>query len=181
MYGSKWLPPPSGSCIVRDATGDHNDTVSDTVNCTDAACTLGYDFSICKEGGCQYGLINDFQVSGRWSRWSREANVAQANLACLCFMYFGHNRGSSCSQSSKYPCPCVSRDGGGCASWKNLPGFHSRDLQRFCGSFLCMLSRCPHCAWVRVCVCVGSTWRRGREGALGTTRLKVRAPASPCP
>uniref|UniRef100_A0AAQ4Q5F2 Solute carrier family 12 member 2 n=1 Tax=Gasterosteus aculeatus aculeatus TaxID=481459 RepID=A0AAQ4Q5F2_GASAC len=65
VYGSKWLPPPpSGSCIVRDATGDHNDTVSDTVNCTDAACTLGYDFSICKEGGCQYGLINDFQVLG---------------------------------------------------------------------------------------------------------------------
>uniref|UniRef100_A0AAQ4QSJ7 Solute carrier family 12 member 2 n=1 Tax=Gasterosteus aculeatus aculeatus TaxID=481459 RepID=A0AAQ4QSJ7_GASAC len=54
----------SCSCIVRDATGDHNDTVSDTVNCTDAACTLGYDFSICKEGGCQYGLINDFQVLG---------------------------------------------------------------------------------------------------------------------
>ncbi|KAG7232414.1 hypothetical protein INR49_008877 [Caranx melampygus] len=51
----------TGACIVRDATGDHNDTVSDTVNCTDAACTLGYDFSICKEGGCQYGLINDFQ------------------------------------------------------------------------------------------------------------------------
>lgn len=52
----------SGSCMVRDATGDHNDTVSDTVNCTDAACMLGYDFSICKEGGCQYGLMNDFQV-----------------------------------------------------------------------------------------------------------------------
>ena len=51
-----------GACIVRDATGDLNDTVTDTVNCTDAACTLGYDFSICKEGGCQYGLINDFQV-----------------------------------------------------------------------------------------------------------------------
>ncbi|XP_061752514.1 solute carrier family 12 member 2-like [Nerophis ophidion] len=52
----------AGSCIVRDATGDLNDTLSDTVNCTDAACTLGYDFSICKEGGCQYGLMNDFQV-----------------------------------------------------------------------------------------------------------------------
>ena len=57
------FPSPPGSCIVRDATGDHNDTVSDTVNCTDAACTLGYDFSICKEGGCQYGLMNDFQVT----------------------------------------------------------------------------------------------------------------------
>ncbi|XP_053182169.1 solute carrier family 12 member 2-like [Scomber japonicus] len=52
----------AGSCLVRDATGDHNDTVSDTVNCTDAACTLGYDFSICKEGGCQFGLMNDFQA-----------------------------------------------------------------------------------------------------------------------
>uniref|UniRef100_A0A3Q2YCQ5 Solute carrier family 12 member 3 n=1 Tax=Hippocampus comes TaxID=109280 RepID=A0A3Q2YCQ5_HIPCM len=52
-----------GSCMVRDATGDVNDTLSDTVNCTDAAaCTLGYDFSICKEGGCQYGLMNDFQA-----------------------------------------------------------------------------------------------------------------------
>lgn len=55
--------PPAGSCIVRDATGDHNDTVSPTVNCTDAACTLGYDFSICKEGGCPFGLMNDFQVT----------------------------------------------------------------------------------------------------------------------
>ncbi|CAJ1069672.1 solute carrier family 12 member 2 [Xyrichtys novacula] len=54
----------TGACIVRDATGDHNDTVIDAVNCTvqDAACSLGYDFSICKEGGCQYGLMNDFQV-----------------------------------------------------------------------------------------------------------------------
>uniref|UniRef100_A0A3Q3DZK0 Solute carrier family 12 member 3 n=1 Tax=Hippocampus comes TaxID=109280 RepID=A0A3Q3DZK0_HIPCM len=53
----------AGSCMVRDATGDVNDTLSDTVNCTDAAaCTLGYDFSICKEGGCQYGLMNDFQA-----------------------------------------------------------------------------------------------------------------------
>lgn len=48
---------------MRDATGDHNDTVSPTVNCTDAACTLGYDFSICKEGGCPFGLMNDFQVT----------------------------------------------------------------------------------------------------------------------
>ncbi|MEQ2158650.1 hypothetical protein GOODEAATRI_014607, partial [Goodea atripinnis] len=54
-----------GSSIVRDATGDHNDTVSDTINCTDAACTMGYDFSICKEGGCKYGLMNDFQVQTR--------------------------------------------------------------------------------------------------------------------
>ncbi|XP_057688066.1 solute carrier family 12 member 2-like [Corythoichthys intestinalis] len=53
----------AGSVMVRDATGDINDTLIDTVNCTDsAACRLGYDFSICKEGGCQYGLMNDFQA-----------------------------------------------------------------------------------------------------------------------
>ncbi|XP_046904156.1 solute carrier family 12 member 2-like [Hypomesus transpacificus] len=54
----------TGSCIVRDATGDHNDTMVmvSSENCTDAACTLGYDFSICKEGGCKFGLQNDFQV-----------------------------------------------------------------------------------------------------------------------
>uniref|UniRef100_A0AAR2IJB0 Solute carrier family 12 member 2 n=1 Tax=Pygocentrus nattereri TaxID=42514 RepID=A0AAR2IJB0_PYGNA len=53
----------NGSCILRDATGDDNDTIIGSLeNCTDAACTLGYDFSICKEGGCKYGLQNDFQV-----------------------------------------------------------------------------------------------------------------------
>ena len=59
------MVPPAGSCIVRDATGDHNDTMVmvSSENCTDAACTLGYDFSICKEGGCKFGLQNDFQVS----------------------------------------------------------------------------------------------------------------------
>lgn len=63
IYICVLVVPPAGSCIVRDATGDHNDTVSPTVNCTDAACTLGYDFSICKEGGCPFGLMNDFQVT----------------------------------------------------------------------------------------------------------------------
>ncbi|XP_056275589.1 solute carrier family 12 member 2-like isoform X2 [Pseudoliparis swirei] len=73
----------AGSCIVRDATGDHNDTVSDTVNCTDAACTLGYDFSICKEGGCQYGLMNDFQVMGLVSGFSPliSAGIFSATLS----------------------------------------------------------------------------------------------------
>ncbi|XP_068452287.1 solute carrier family 12 member 2-like isoform X2 [Clinocottus analis] len=73
----------AGACIVRDATGDHNDTVSDTVNCTDAACTLGYDFSICKEGGCQYGLMNDFQVMGLVSGFSPliSAGIFSATLS----------------------------------------------------------------------------------------------------
>ncbi|XP_019718471.1 solute carrier family 12 member 2 isoform X1 [Hippocampus comes] len=54
----------TGSCIVRDASG--NDTVSSQflVNCTDASCKFGYDFSSCKsvKGGCRYGLHNDYQV-----------------------------------------------------------------------------------------------------------------------
>nr|ABB84251.1 Na-K-2Cl cotransporter [Dicentrarchus labrax] len=55
----------TGSCIVRDASGHVNDTVSSQfkANCTDAACNFGYDFSTCKsENSCRYGLHNDFQV-----------------------------------------------------------------------------------------------------------------------
>uniref|UniRef100_A0A4W5NZ48 Solute carrier family 12 member 2 n=1 Tax=Hucho hucho TaxID=62062 RepID=A0A4W5NZ48_9TELE len=58
----------TGSCIVRDATGNGNDTLTAQfmVNCTDAACKFGYDFSSCKgddgQYNCRYGLQNDFQV-----------------------------------------------------------------------------------------------------------------------
>ncbi|XP_022069113.1 solute carrier family 12 member 2 isoform X2 [Acanthochromis polyacanthus] len=56
----------TGSCIVRDASGNMNDTASSqfAMNCTDAACRFGYDFSTCKneKDGCRYGLHNDFQV-----------------------------------------------------------------------------------------------------------------------
>uniref|UniRef100_A0A8C7WBN3 Solute carrier family 12 member 2 n=1 Tax=Oncorhynchus mykiss TaxID=8022 RepID=A0A8C7WBN3_ONCMY len=58
----------TGSCIVRDATGNDNDTRSAQImaNCTDAACKFGYDFSSCKSDdglyNCRYGLQNDFQV-----------------------------------------------------------------------------------------------------------------------
>lgn len=55
-----------GSCIVRDASGNVNDTVSSQLmaNCSDAACKFGYDFSACKseKDGCRFGLQNDFQV-----------------------------------------------------------------------------------------------------------------------
>lgn len=51
-----------GSCVVRDASGNVNDTLSAAVtNCTDAACKLNYNFSYCKPK-CDYGLMNDFQV-----------------------------------------------------------------------------------------------------------------------
>ncbi|XP_009474611.1 PREDICTED: solute carrier family 12 member 2 [Nipponia nippon] len=51
-----------GSCVVRDATGNVNNTiVTELTNCTTAACKLNYDFSSCQMG-CQYGLMNNFQV-----------------------------------------------------------------------------------------------------------------------
>nr|AIL54059.1 NKCC1 [Sciaenops ocellatus] len=55
----------TGSCIVRDASGSLNDTVSSQfmANCTDASCKFGYDFSACKrENNCRFGLHHDFQV-----------------------------------------------------------------------------------------------------------------------
>uniref|UniRef100_A0A8C0VAM3 Solute carrier family 12 member 2 n=1 Tax=Cyanistes caeruleus TaxID=156563 RepID=A0A8C0VAM3_CYACU len=55
-----------GSCVVRDATGNVNDTiVTELTNCTTAACKLNYDFSSCHSQagpGCHYGLMNNFQV-----------------------------------------------------------------------------------------------------------------------
>ncbi|EMP29135.1 Solute carrier family 12 member 1 [Chelonia mydas] len=51
------------ACVVRDATGNTNDTVVSGMNCNgSSACTLGYDFSSCKAQECRYGLMNNFQV-----------------------------------------------------------------------------------------------------------------------
>ncbi|KAG8456223.1 hypothetical protein GDO86_002136 [Hymenochirus boettgeri] len=51
-----------GSCVVRDASGDVNSTISvPMTNCTNAACSLNYDFSSCGSD-CKYGLMNNFQV-----------------------------------------------------------------------------------------------------------------------
>ncbi|XP_006810477.1 solute carrier family 12 member 2-like, partial [Neolamprologus brichardi] len=55
----------TGSCILRDASGNVNDTISShsMANCSTAACKFGYDFSTCKnEDNCRYGLHRDFQV-----------------------------------------------------------------------------------------------------------------------
>uniref|UniRef100_A0A452UQZ2 Solute carrier family 12 member 2 n=1 Tax=Ursus maritimus TaxID=29073 RepID=A0A452UQZ2_URSMA len=52
-----------GSCVVRDATGNVNDTiVTELTNCTSAACKLNFDFSSCESNPCYYGLMNNFQV-----------------------------------------------------------------------------------------------------------------------
>lgn len=53
-----------GTCVVRDATGNINNTIiTELTNCTTAACKLNYDFSSCQKE-CHYGLMNNFQV---WS------------------------------------------------------------------------------------------------------------------
>ncbi|NXR78513.1 S12A1 protein, partial [Pycnonotus jocosus] len=53
----------AGSCVVRDATGNVNDTIVPGMNCNgSSACGLGYDFSRCASQPCDYGLMNNFQV-----------------------------------------------------------------------------------------------------------------------
>ncbi|XP_041825803.1 solute carrier family 12 member 2 isoform X2 [Melanotaenia boesemani] len=58
----------TGACIVRDATGGVNNTISSQFasNCTAASCKFGYDFSSCQYTNrtekCKYGLHNDFQA-----------------------------------------------------------------------------------------------------------------------
>ncbi|XP_078425135.1 solute carrier family 12 member 2 [Cetorhinus maximus] len=54
----------TGSCIVRDATGNLTDAIppGTVTNCTTAACKLGFNFSSCATNKCSYGLMNDFQV-----------------------------------------------------------------------------------------------------------------------
>lgn len=70
----------SGACIVRDASGNVNDTVSSqfTMNCTDAACKFGFDFNTCRseKDSCRFGLHNDFQVRGRSVRTQGLKNVS---------------------------------------------------------------------------------------------------------
>uniref|UniRef100_A0A8D2MRJ7 Solute carrier family 12 member 1 n=1 Tax=Zonotrichia albicollis TaxID=44394 RepID=A0A8D2MRJ7_ZONAL len=51
------------SCVVRDATGNVNDTIVPGMSCNgSSACGLGYDFSRCASQPCDYGLMNNFQV-----------------------------------------------------------------------------------------------------------------------
>uniref|UniRef100_A0A8C2AFW9 Solute carrier family 12 member 3 n=1 Tax=Cyprinus carpio TaxID=7962 RepID=A0A8C2AFW9_CYPCA len=57
----------AGACIVRDATGMESNVTLSGLNCTDAACKFGYDFTSCRPVGggksaCKFGLHNDFQA-----------------------------------------------------------------------------------------------------------------------
>ncbi|XP_023193484.1 solute carrier family 12 member 2 isoform X1 [Xiphophorus maculatus] len=73
----------TGSCIVRDASGNPNDTIS-TANCTGASCKFGFDFSSCKsQKTCRYGLHYDFQVMSLVSGFSPiiSAGIFSATLS----------------------------------------------------------------------------------------------------
>ncbi|KAG7473878.1 hypothetical protein MATL_G00100390 [Megalops atlanticus] len=51
------------STVVRDATGNPNDTITPGTICNGSvSCELGYDFSSCATEDCRFGLMNDFQV-----------------------------------------------------------------------------------------------------------------------
>ncbi|XP_059395759.1 solute carrier family 12 member 2 isoform X2 [Carassius carassius] len=57
----------AGACIVRDATGMESNVTLSGLNCTDAVCKFGYDFTSCRpvaggKNACKFGLHNDFQV-----------------------------------------------------------------------------------------------------------------------
>ncbi|XP_037548647.1 solute carrier family 12 member 2 [Nematolebias whitei] len=77
----------TGSCIVRDASGNVNDTVSShfMTNCSDVACHLGFDFSTCKNSakGCRHGLHNDYQAMSLVSGFSPiiSAGIFSATLS----------------------------------------------------------------------------------------------------
>lgn len=83
-----------GSCTVRDASGNMNDTLSSQfmANCTDAACKFGFNFSSCKndKDGCRHGLHNNVQVGnacvGRkgWVCWaSSDADCCVAQVMSM--------------------------------------------------------------------------------------------------
>lgn len=55
----------SGSCVVRDASGNLNDKlpVNFSELCEGLGCKLGWNFTICEQGqSCSFGLANNFQV-----------------------------------------------------------------------------------------------------------------------
>uniref|UniRef100_A0A8D2J872 Solute carrier family 12 member 3 n=1 Tax=Varanus komodoensis TaxID=61221 RepID=A0A8D2J872_VARKO len=52
-----------GACVVRDASGNVNDTIPfGTAGCEGPACSYGWNFSACAQSrSCHYGLINHYQ------------------------------------------------------------------------------------------------------------------------
>ncbi|MGH0146418.1 UNVERIFIED_CONTAM: hypothetical protein FKN15_045123 [Acipenser sinensis] len=55
-----------GSCVLRDASGNINDTVEmPPIGCEGLDCSYGWNFTECaKNHNCQHGLLNYYQASG---------------------------------------------------------------------------------------------------------------------
>ncbi|XP_060119378.1 solute carrier family 12 member 2-like isoform X2 [Heteronotia binoei] len=73
-----------GACVVRDGTGNINDTIiHELTNCTTAACKLKFDFSSCEKTVCPYGLMNNFQVMSMVSAFAPliSAGIFSATLS----------------------------------------------------------------------------------------------------
>uniref|UniRef100_A0AAY4E727 Solute carrier family 12 member 1 n=1 Tax=Denticeps clupeoides TaxID=299321 RepID=A0AAY4E727_9TELE len=63
ITGITYLGVALSATVVRDATGNLNDTIVEGMSCNfSAACDFGYDFSACATKKCSFGLMNNFQV-----------------------------------------------------------------------------------------------------------------------
>ncbi|KAG7314051.1 hypothetical protein KOW79_022547 [Hemibagrus wyckioides] len=52
-----------GACVLRDASGNLNDSLPVNISCEGLGCMLGWNFTMCEQGqSCSFGLANNFQV-----------------------------------------------------------------------------------------------------------------------
>ncbi|XP_053555885.1 solute carrier family 12 member 3-like [Bombina bombina] len=81
-----------GSCVVRDASGNLNDTIpmNETTDCEGLSCQYGWNFTSCQETQtCYYGLSNHYQAMSMVSAFSPLitagifAATLSSALACL--------------------------------------------------------------------------------------------------
>ncbi|KAM4808019.1 solute carrier family 12 member 3-like [Rhinophrynus dorsalis] len=81
-----------GSCVVRDASGNFNDTIpmNESVSCEGLSCQFGWNFTSCRETDtCVYGLANHYQAMSMVSAFSPLitagifAATLSSALACL--------------------------------------------------------------------------------------------------
>ncbi|XP_054848986.1 solute carrier family 12 member 3-like [Eublepharis macularius] len=82
-----------GACVIRDATGSLNDTITATNitgDCVGLGCGYGWNFTECTlDGTCKYGLANDYQTMSMVSAFSPLitagifAATLSSALACL--------------------------------------------------------------------------------------------------
>ncbi|KAJ7313018.1 hypothetical protein JRQ81_004280 [Phrynocephalus forsythii] len=88
-----------GTCVIRDATANMNDTLSVTNftggNCVGIGCQYGWNFTECTLAGtCEYGLANDYQTMSMVSAFSPLitagifAATLSSALACLRVFFF---------------------------------------------------------------------------------------------